>query len=62
MMSSLRREVFRSREVAEAQISKSPFFKAVNPRALQAYLKYGLVDREDGSVALATPKALEAWT
>lgn len=62
MMSSMRREIFRSRAVAESQISRNPFFKDLDPRALEAYLKYGLVDREDGSVALATPKAQEAWT
>lgn len=41
---------------------KNPFFKSFDPRVLEAYFKHALVDRPDGSVELATPKAQEAWS
>ncbi|KAF2107831.1 Alpha/beta hydrolase family-domain-containing protein [Lophiotrema nucula] len=62
MFSSMRRETWDSRAKAEAQMSKNGFFKAMDPRALKAYLKNALTDTEDGGVILTTPKAQEAWT
>lgn len=58
----MRKETIPSRTIAEAQISKNPFFKTFDPRVLRTYLKHALVDRQDGSVTLATPKAQEAWS
>jgi pimeloyl-ACP methyl ester carboxylesterase len=62
MMSSLRRDTFPSRAATEAQMRRNAFFKPFDPRALQAYFAHSLLDRSDGSVVLATPKAQEAWS
>jgi pimeloyl-ACP methyl ester carboxylesterase len=43
-------------------MSKNPFFKAMDPRVLQTYFKYGLRDLPNGKVTLATPKAQESWS
>ncbi|PSN68712.1 alpha/beta-hydrolase [Corynespora cassiicola Philippines] len=60
---SLRRETWPNRAKASAQLSKNPFFKTMDPRALTAYVTHALRDLPDGSgVTLATPKAQEAWT
>lgn len=61
-MSSIRRDTWASREIAEKQLGRNPFFASFDPRVLKAYLKHSLRDREDGSVTLATPKAQEAWS
>ena len=62
MFSSLRREKWDSRVKAETQISKNPFFKSMDPRALKLFLAYALTDTGDGGVKLTTPKAQEAWS
>lgn len=41
---------------------RSPFFAAMDPRALDLFLTFGLRDTPDGGVVLATPKAQEAWS
>ncbi|KAF2675975.1 alpha/beta-hydrolase [Lentithecium fluviatile CBS 122367] len=62
MLSSMRREKWDSRAKAEAALSQSPLYKSMDPRCLKAFLAHGLRDSDDGSVALATPKAQEAWS
>lgn len=62
MFSSLRRERWTSREKANASFRKHPLFQTFEPRILEAFLAYGLKDLGDGSVALTTPKAQEAWS
>jgi len=62
MFSSVRRESWESRAKAEGQIGKSPFFQAMDPRALKTFLAFALRDTDDGGVVLATPKAQEAWS
>ncbi|KAF2662584.1 alpha/beta-hydrolase [Lophiostoma macrostomum CBS 122681] len=62
LMASMRRDTWDSRAAAEKQMSKNPFFKAMDPRVLQKYLKFGLRDLPDGKVTLATPKSQEAWS
>jgi len=62
LFSSIRRETWESRAKAESQIRRSPFFAAMDPRALDLFLDYGLRDTPDGGVVLSTPKAQEAWS
>jgi pimeloyl-ACP methyl ester carboxylesterase len=62
MFSSIRRERWDSRTKAEAQFRRSPFFAAMDARALDLFLEFGLKDTPDGGVVLATPKAQEAWS
>lgn len=58
----MRRDKWKSRAKAEAQISKNGFFESMDPRALNLFLAYALKDTPDGGVILSTPKAQEAWS
>lgn len=62
LLSSLRRENWDSRAKAEGSLIKAPLFKNMDPRALNAFFKYGLRDVENGRVSLSTPKAQESWS
>lgn len=62
LFSSLRREKWESRCVAEQQIRKNGFFASMDPRCLDLFCKHALRDLDDGGVVLSTPKAQEAWS
>ncbi|KAI6364967.1 hypothetical protein MCOR25_005562 [Pyricularia grisea] len=68
-LSSLRRDVWPSRAAAAASFAKSPFYRAWDPRVLDAWVKHGLrdcptllyPDAPAGSVTLATTKHQECF-
>lgn len=62
MLASKRRERWTSRKEAEASFRKSPLFQTFDARVLEALLRYGLKEDDNGSVVLTTPKAQEAWS
>lgn len=62
MFSSIRRDDWDSREIAEKQIGRNAFFQAMDPRVLKKYLQFALRDTDGGRVRLTTPKAQEAWS
>jgi pimeloyl-ACP methyl ester carboxylesterase len=55
-----RRNVFADREAAWANYRAKPPYSRFTPEALSCYVAYGLVDRPDGTVALACPGEEEA--
>jgi pimeloyl-ACP methyl ester carboxylesterase len=57
-----RREIWPSREEAEKSFDTSPFYKAWDPRVLDAWKKWGISDSGEGKVALTTTKAQECAT
>ncbi|KFY77609.1 hypothetical protein V499_03054 [Pseudogymnoascus sp. VKM F-103] len=69
MASTFRRDLWPSREAAAAGFRKNPFYKAWDPRVLEAWNKHGvretptlLYPNEKGSVTLSTPKYHEVQT
>jgi pimeloyl-ACP methyl ester carboxylesterase len=67
--STWRRDLWPSREVAVAGFRKSPFYKAWDPRVLEAWIKFGICDtptllypNEKGSVTLTCTKHQELFT
>ena len=75
MLSSFRTDIWPSRAKAEASITKSPFFKTLDPRVIARYLQFGLreiptaiypisekANMRPGAVTLTTTKAQEAWS
>ncbi len=57
-----RRDVFESRDAARARWASRPPLGDWDPRALDAYVNFGLRDREDGRVELKCPRDIEADT
>jgi pimeloyl-ACP methyl ester carboxylesterase len=55
-----RRAVWPDREAMRKSYGSRPPLDRLEPAALDAYLRYGVVDREDGQVELACPSELEA--
>lgn len=55
-----RRAVWPDRAAARARYSARPPFDVVAPEALDAYLRWGFVDRDDGQVELACAPETEA--
>ncbi len=55
-----RRRVFSSREAMLAHYQRRSFFARWDVRALEAYVRYGTREREDGRVELAYPPEWEA--
>jgi len=55
-----RRAVWPDRESVRARYASRPPFDVVAPEALDAYLRWGFVDRPDGQVELACPPEVEA--
>jgi pimeloyl-ACP methyl ester carboxylesterase len=62
LFSSKRRETWSSRAEAEEQIRGNGFFAGMDKRCMDLYAAHVLRDTPDGGVALATPKAQEAWS
>ncbi|KAF4992826.1 hypothetical protein FDECE_13612 [Fusarium decemcellulare] len=61
--SMYRREVWPSRAEAEASFSRSPFYKAWDPRVLQRWVDFGIRDVPgEDSVTLTTTKHQEVFT
>ncbi|KAF1957628.1 alpha/beta-hydrolase [Byssothecium circinans] len=68
-LTSLRRDLWPSREAARADFLKSPFYSTWDPRTLDRYLAHGLRETPTpiypnatpGSVTLTTTKHQEAW-
>ncbi|KAK8065937.1 hypothetical protein PG997_012684 [Apiospora hydei] len=73
--SAFRREVWPSREAAAESFSRSPFYKAWDPRVLEAWVQHGLRpmptatlpatadgDKVEGQVTLATSRHQELFT
>ena len=58
-MSKHRRDVWDSREQAYEQLRNKGIFKNFTERCFQGYIDHGLVERADGKVTLAIPKASE---
>ncbi|CRK19971.1 hypothetical protein BN1708_003258, partial [Verticillium longisporum] len=67
-MSIGRRDLWPSRDAARAAFAKSPFYRAWDPRVLEAWLAHGLRDTptplypEPGHVTLATTRHQEVFT
>ncbi len=59
-LSRKRRNVFESRAAARERWGARPPLGAWDPRALDAYVNFGLRDRDDGQVELKCPGDLEA--
>jgi pimeloyl-ACP methyl ester carboxylesterase len=57
-----RRDVFESRDAARDRWGSRPPLGDWDPRALDAYVQFGLRDREDGRVELSCPRDIEAET
>jgi pimeloyl-ACP methyl ester carboxylesterase len=55
-----RRAVWPDRDTMRASYGSRPPLDRLEPAALDAYLRYGVVDREDGQVELACPPEVEA--
>ena len=55
-----RRREFTSRDEARAHYAQRPFFARWHPQAFDAYIRYGLRERENGRVVLAYPPEWEA--
>ncbi|MGI8493340.1 MAG: alpha/beta fold hydrolase, partial [Acidimicrobiales bacterium] len=55
-----RRNHFESRAAARANYASKPPFERFDPSSLDAYVRYGLVDRADGTVSLACSPDEEA--
>ncbi|KAF7294783.1 AB hydrolase-1 domain-containing protein [Mycena indigotica] len=55
-----RRESWPSRQAASDSFKSNPFFASWDPRVLEAYIEYGLVEGSDESVRLAMPALQEA--
>jgi len=60
MIARQRRAVWPSRPAAAANYARKPPFAAMDRRVLDAYVDHGLVERDDGTVALACPPDEEA--
>lgn len=67
--STFRRDLWPSREEAVAGFVKSPFYQSWDPRCLEAWNKYGIIETptsiypdEKGSVTLTTTKHQEVFT
>ncbi|KAF2639069.1 alpha/beta-hydrolase [Massarina eburnea CBS 473.64] len=68
-MTSVRPDLWSSREAARADFQKNPFYRSWDPRTLDKYITYGLrqtptlvyPDAKPGSVTLTTTKHQEAW-
>lgn len=69
-MSTFRRDLWPSRDFAAKSFSKSPFYKAWNPRVFERWIEYGLrstptllhPDAKNGEVTLTTTPAQEVFT
>ena len=57
-----RRDVFENRDAARQRWGSRPPLGDWDPRALDAYVNFGLKDREDGQVELKAPREIEADT
>jgi pimeloyl-ACP methyl ester carboxylesterase len=55
-----RRAVWPDREAMRARFASRPPMDTFAPEALDAYLRYGVVDRPDGQVEVACPPEVEA--
>lgn len=55
-----RRNIFQSRESARTRFASKPPMNAWAPEALDAYVNYGVDDRDDGRVQLKCPGRIEA--
>ncbi len=55
-----RRRTFPDRERARARYARHPFFRNWHPAAFDAYIRYGLREREEGGVELAYAPEWEA--
>lgn len=67
-LSSVRRDLWASREEAEASFRRNRFYQTWDPRVLDAWLKYGLRETptklypEPGKATLTTTKHMEVFT
>ncbi len=55
-----RRNDFESHEAAIQRFASKPPMNAWDPAALEAYIKFGTVEREDGGISLKCPGEIEA--
>lgn len=58
-ISKKRRDVWESRDEARDLLQPKGFFKNFDPRCFDAYIQYGLRERQDGKVTLTIPKQAE---
>lgn len=67
-LSSVRRDVWASREEAEASFRRNKFYQTWDPRVLDAWIKYGIRETptklypEPGKATLTTTKHMEVFT
>ncbi|ORZ01063.1 Alpha/Beta hydrolase protein [Syncephalastrum racemosum] len=59
MASKKRRDTWPSREECFKQFSQRSFWKRFDPEVLQLYVDYGMVETDEGSLTLKTPKTEE---